>query len=1039
MNGALQVVTLGGLSIQRQDVPRVKFHSRKTEALVVYLFSTRQPQSRDVLADLLWEDRSQASANLRVLLTDLRQFLAPYFVITRSSVELNPAGEYWFDAAAFQAHLDTAQRLSRHGQLTRASVAELERALALYQGDFLKGFYIRESPRFEEWVLLEQERLRRRAVNALQDLTAYYLERREYALGIQAARRLFEIDPLNELTQQQLMQLLARSGEHHAALAHYDKYKQLLAAELNAEPSPHTTALRDQIQAGTLVEKISRSVRSPLPRTLTPFLGRARELAELEEKLKDTHIALVTLLGPGGVGKTRLALRTAENVYSHFGDGVAFVALASVSDPNLVVTTIAETLGVPEKGGETILHRLKEHLCAQELLLLLDNFEQVVAAAPVLSELLTACAHLKILVTSREKLHLYGEHEFPVAPLPFPPLTTLSPDAADLVTQIARYPAVALFVQRASASQPDFKLVPGNARAVAEVCARLDGLPLAIELAAARINLLTPQEMLTQLTNRLNLLSAGERDRAPRHQTIRGAIDWSYDLLNSAERKLFRQLSVFVGGCDFQAAATLVAPQETVSPLTLQLLDSLVNKSLVQRTARAAGEPRFIMLETLREYARECLEQHDETAAVERQHALYMLNFVRAAELELQGPSQVQRLNQCEAELDNLRAALQWALKHNEPAIGIEMVSRSGRFWTVHDHWAEGRRWLEQLQELPQADVPLLVRARGLHSVGLLAHWMFDYDAANRYLRRALELAEQLDDERTLAQILLAQSSALQVIGELDQAAVALEQGVRILRELGLPQDVGWCYLSEAGLQFQLGNFESSRQLFAQAVADFQQQGDHWGAGIATSFIAIVAMLAGDVQAAGLYKAQALALLTQVGDMARVAVLHFFVGSPLNEPSESDAELEFFQEQFRLSTRRNDKPTIARAGVGLASAFHRRGQQAQASELFRATLTLFLDLGDELWAIECIEGLARVAAAQQQHARAVRLFAATAALRRLLNISLIRAGHGNYGTALASAKSQLGETEFNALWVEGCALSLKQATEYAVTTLEQEA
>lgn len=1032
MSAELQIKTLGGLRIHLNGLPLSGLHSRKVEALIVYLVATRLPQPREVLADLLWDEQTQASANLRVLLTDLRQVLAPFFFISRATVAVNPESVISFDAGQFEGHLDAAAKITaRDTNDSRGAAQELERALALYHGDFLKGFYIRESPRFEEWVLLEQERLRRRAVSALQQLTNVYLGRREYALGIEAATRVFEIDPLNELTQQQLMQLLARSGEHHAALTQYDKYKQLLAVELAAEPSPETTALRDRIRAGTFAEKIGMGARSNLPRTLTPFLGRTRELGELQDKLLDPHISLVTLVGPGGVGKTRLALRTAENLYPHFQDGVAFVALATVTEPNLVVDTIAKALDVSERAGENISTRLKNYLKPKEMVLLLDNFEQVVEAAPLLTELLTDCSRLKILVTSRERLHLYGEQEYPVAALPFPSVDRLA-NAAEVVSEIANYPAIKLFCQRASAARPDFVLDASNARAVGEICARLEGLPLAIELAAARIHQFSPVALLAQLGARLDLLSAGERNRAARHQTMRAALDWSYALLKVEEKQLFRKLSAFGGGWGLDAAAWLAEPDEALSPHTLNLLNSLVDKSLVQQVTRDSAQPRFTMFETVRAYARERLGEQGETSLVEQQHALYVLTFVRNAETFLEGPSQVQWLEQIEIELDNVRMALQWALDSEQAEIGIETVHRLGRFWTVHDHWTEGRRWLEQLLALPGLDFSSRIYIQGVYSLGLLCFWMSDFSTARTHLERALAMAEGLEDGRFSAQILTALASAYQSLNDLQTADALNEQASELFETYGIPTDLAWSNVNRAGVLLQRGNFAAARPGFQAALDTFLEAGDHWVCGLVYTGLGLVARFMGDPRNANLYKAHALALLTQVNDQSRIGVVHFFLGSSADEQHEQDAELNFFQERLHLMKQQEDSVGIADAELGLGIALHRRGQQAQAQELFKASLLLYLENGQERSAAQCLAGLAGVAAANLNAERAARLFGAADSAKQYVGDFLLANWRTNYGGDLAAASGQLDETTFNRLWAEGQTLTTEQAVALAL-------
>lgn len=1034
MSDALSVFGLGGLTIRRDGSPVVGAHSRKVDALVVYLVSTRQPQTREVLADLLWDEQPNAPANLRVLLSDLRKFLAPFFEITRTTVALAATADVWLDATAFENGIQSTLA-SRNGALDAARAADLETVLALYHGDFLQGFYIRESPRFEEWVLLEQERLRRLAVTALQQLTRFYLEQRDLARGIDKATRLFEIDPLNELTQQQMMQLLAQNGEHHAALAQYEKYSHLLAAEFHATPAPETIALRDQIRAGTFAQKISVSARSNLPRALTPFVGREHELAELGARLRDPAVPLLTLMGPGGVGKTRLALRAAEQAASHFQDGVVFVALAAVTDPELVTATIAATLDVGEVSGESTLHRIKEKLCDRDLLLLADNFEQVVDAASVLTDLLTSCPRLKVLVTSREKLHLYGEHEFLVAPLPFPDLAHLPKEAADVTAVLAHYPAVALFVQRATAAKSDFRLTTGNVRAVMEICARLEGLPLAIELAAARVQIMSPLDLLVRLTNRLNVLTGGERNRAPRHQTLRNTVEWSYTLLDERERVLFRQLAVFVGGWTLDAAERMAGTEKNV---TLNLMSSLVDKSLVQRVGGTNEEPRFTMLEMLREFAMERLEQKGETYERQHLHALYFLDFAIEAQSGLNGPLQVYWLDRIEHELDNIRAALQWSVTHQETELGILLAHSLGRFWTAHNHWSEGRSWLELLLADGERPVATQLRGMGLFTTALLAYWTADYEPARVYMAQAYEFAQAAADLRLQGQVLTVMAGIDQSLGEIEQAEQEVTLGEELFAEVGNAHDIAWGRVSRGTIEMQLGHFETARPEFEAALAEFRRGGDYWSCAVALAYLGVIARLAGNTQLASECKAEALALWTLTGDKLRIGVLHMVLGSPSNESSERDIVLAYFQDAVQKNGGHVTSLAYVQNLLGLAVALHRRGEYTQATETYLQGLQVCLEHGYDRTAGDYLEGLAGIAAGNHQAARAARLFGASEALSRYVKGGMADAWRGNFGMDVATARADLDEATFNALWAEGRAMSLADAAEYAMAQGERD-
>jgi len=481
-----------------------------------------------------------------------------------------------------------------------------------------------------------------------------------------------------------------------------------------------------------------------LPASLTSLIGREKETASLGQLLRSPDIRLVTITGPGGVGKTSLALQVAHELQDAFVDGVFFISLAAITDSTLIIPTIAHTLGVIESPDRLLLDSLKEFLRDRQVLLLLDNFEQIIAAAPLLTELLEVCPELRMLVTSREVLRLRGEHEFPLSPLALPDQPSLE--------ILMQYPSVALFVQRAQASQPDFKLTPENASAVTEICARLDGLPLAIELAAARIKLLPPQAMLRQLQESpLQMLTGGARDLPARQQTLRNTVQWSYDLLNADEQRLFRWLSVFVGGCTFEVAKVIC------EQASLDNLDSLVNKSLLGQH-ETDHSPRLSMLETIREFGFEQLIHTHELESARRAHATYYLTFAEDAERELTGADQKSWLQRLEREQDNMRAALHWAIEHSEVEFAQRMAGALQPFWFRRGRWSEGRRWLEDSLAMESSStLNQSIRANVLYGAGMLARFQGDFARARMLCEQSLALYRTLADQtgvlKTLAQL----------------------------------------------------------------------------------------------------------------------------------------------------------------------------------------------------------------------------------------------------------------------------------------------
>jgi predicted ATPase/class 3 adenylate cyclase len=576
-----------------------------------------------------------------------------------------------------------------------------------------------------------------------------------------------------------------------------------------------------------------------LPVQSTPFIGREQEMATVQHLLRRKDVRLLTLIGPGGTGKTRLGVQVAAELSEDFADGVFFVDLAPISDPTLVVPTIAQTIGIGEASDQTLLERLKEEMQQKQALLLLDNFEQVVVAAPQVADLLSACPQLKVIVTSRQVLHVQAEREFAVAPLALPDPKRLS----DLAV-LSHYAAVALFIQRAQAVKPDFQLTNANARAVVEICARLDGLPLAIELAAARMKLLPPQSLLGRLGQRLIVLTSGVRDVPARQQTLRNTIVWSYNLLDAAEQRLFRWLSVFVGGCTLEAVEAVCGSLGNDAGHVLDEVASLIDKSLLQQTEQEGEEPRFVMLETIREYGLECLTTSGEMEDTQRAHAMYYFALAERAASEVTGPQQAAWLERLEREHGNLRAAMSWSLGRGRAGESMEMALRlSGtlqRFWMVRGHYSEGRNDLERALAASEG-VAASVRAQALNTAGSLAFAQGDNEQAVALCEESLALFRDLGDRRGIAYSLYWLGEAARDRGDLSTARSLIEEALVLFREAGEKERVAWSLSTLGELDSFQGEYTRAHALCGESLVLFRNLENKEG--IAFSLFALAKLL----------------------------------------------------------------------------------------------------------------------------------------------------------------------------------------------------
>ena len=892
--------------------------------------------TKDEAYDLFWPDSALDAVHttFRVSLSRFRLLLEPgvphsqsIIVHNRDSVFLRPDADIWVDADEFERLIAAASRTAEPDEL-------LEEADRLYTDDLLPD------DRYADWAIPRRDRLRTLWTDLQFDLARRREARRDVNGAISALQRLLTADRRDERAARELMLLLARHGRRSEAVLVYEHLIDALRGghgEDPAEPEDATETVRREIRTGSvaMVDPAIPSVfvglvhaqRDTIPAETSTLIGREAEVERARARLLSPDVRLLSLVGAGGSGKTRLARAVATAVGEEFAGHVYYVDLAPITDHRLAVPRIAQVLGVRADGERPLTESLHSAIGKHRVLLVLDNLEQILEASLDVSALLAACPNVTVLVTSRSPLHLRGERIFDVTPLPTPAPASRTFGRPG-VDAMAESPAVRLFVERAQDVRSDFALTDENAATVAEICRRLDGLPLAIELAAARVRLLSPEALLQRLDHWLPVLTGGARDLPARQRTLRDTIGWSYDLLTPAEQRLFRRLGVFVGGFTVEAAEAVGDAEGDLGIEPLDGMGSLAGKSLLRASETTDGEPGFEMLVTIREFAREQLELSGEAAAFRARHARYYRDLAEEIAPRLHGPHQARWLDRLDAEHGNLRAAMAWSAEHNlDLALGLG--GALWRFWQVRGHVPEGRAWLERVvaaDAARPARPPTPSRARALNAVAFLAFMAGAYERATARYRETLAIRRALDDREGIAESLNNLGLTLRCIGDHRGANDLFEQALHQTRALGNRAREANILNNLARSAYYQRQYAAAQALHEQALTAGRESGDAWAVAICLGDLGDVNQAQGDADTARRLYEESLAAWRALGDLRGVAqCLEGFAGLIIGARPEQAVRL------FGAGA-------AVREAIGEPSSLLRRAQLEQTLARLRATL-----------------------------------------------------------------------------------------------------
>ena len=1065
----LEISLLGTFHITRDSIPISAFDTDKTRALLAYLVLELDiPHRRDALAALLWPESDQkaglnslrnALANLRKTIGD-REANPPYLLITRETIQFNQSCDYRLDVAEIlHESFDHQQPADSYPQIVLQHRID---AVECYRGPFLEGFSIPDSAAFEEWASLWRERLNRRTMEGLRWLAEYYEQHGETGQALKLARRRVELDPWMEEGHCQVMRLLALSGQRQSALRQYQILREILRKNLEIEPNPSATRLYAAIQSGAIGNApAQKRPAHNLPQPLTSFIGREKEIATLKHMILSDQTRLVTVTGAGGTGKTRLALRVAEDLVESFTDGVWLVELGPIDDPGQVPTAVASALRMRENPDKTFPQALVDFLHTQWVLIILDTCEHLLdAVANLTSRILRSCPQVSILATSREILGIGGEIPFRCPSLELPdPHKPLAMEQCE---------SMRLFAERTSLTSPGFTITEKNSPVVAQICRRLDGIPLAIELAAGRMRVLSVEQIASRLDHAFVLLTGGSRTALPRHQTLKATIEWSYNLLASAERALLLRLSVFSKGWTLDAAETICSgdgadgcnlPSEEI----LDLLGRLVDKSLILVESGKDGKPRYRMLDTINQYARECLLENGGASGLQDRHLAYFQHLAEEASKHLRAKGMIEWLNRLETELGNLRIALEWSLSGSIEQ-GLRLGSALFMFWHLHSYRFEGAQWLERLLEVDGAGQPVALRppeSQIVRGVALIVagycnqsypgifqeHARLQYEEAKSIFRElgeqalkyqpfaifntasseqemkdCLAISRQVGNDFYTAEALSVLRDYAKYRGDLMQAMAYDQENLAIRQKIGDIDGEAFTLENIGYHEFMLGNPQRAVELWEKSQLLFREVMNIEMGLFVSGDLARAALARGDYRQAEQISKAHLATGQEINSRIAIVDALGFLGWAAWAMKKFDQFTLLYQDTLEPGWENN-------LPHGRGTLLYVIGREALSQGNYSRAQTYLKTFSDMslLNKLICLHAIAVLAAARGNHRRAVLLISALdqpgyCGYKNFLT----PAERDEYDQTLASARVALGEEGFEATWTEGQVLTLEQ-------------